>query len=85
MSREARVSCCNSRKTSIFPLQRSLRPDSPATTRDNAVLALATRMETHLPWGHTRGSLSYPSLLERNPTRPTAAQKNPRYSAIIAR
>ena len=34
-------------------------------------------METELPRGHKRGSLSSPLLLERNPTRPAAAQKNP--------
>ena len=33
-SRESRVSCFNSRKTSRFPLQRVLRPDSPAVIRE---------------------------------------------------
>ena len=34
----------------------------------NDVFPLATRMETWLPWRHTRGSLSSPSYLVRNPT-----------------
>ena len=44
-------------------------------TESNAVLPLATRMETELPWGHTRGFLSSPLLLKRNHTSPAEAQK----------
>ena len=39
-------------------------------------------METGLPWGHTRGSLSSPSSLERNNTRPAAAQKKKKNDEI---
>ena len=40
------------------------------------MLPLTTRMETELPWGHTRGSLSSLLLLKRNHTSPAEAQKN---------
>ena len=74
-----------SRGTTGFPAAPRERPrDSPFNAsggpinllrlENNAVLPLPTRMDTELPWGPTRGSLSSPPLLERNPTCPTAAQ-----------
>ena len=48
-------------------------------------LALATRMETWLPWGNTRGSLTSLWYLERNPKPPTATREKPRDSPVIAR
>ena len=56
------------------PFNASGGPINLLRLENNAVLPLPTRMDTELPWGPTRGSLSSPSLLERNPTRPTAAQ-----------
>ena len=43
----------------------------------NAALPLATRMETQLPWRHTRGSLTSPSYLMRNRTLGPPLENNP--------
>src|SRR5574337_310027 len=40
-------------------------------------LPLATRMETRLPWRPTRGSLTSPSYLARNPTPGPPLENNP--------
>ena len=56
------------------PFNASGGPINLLRLENNAVLPLLTRMDTELPWGPTRGSLSSPPLLERNPTCPTAAQ-----------
>src|SRR5574340_879192 len=43
----------------------------------NDALPLATRMETRLPWGPTRGSLTSPSYLVRNRTLGPPLENNP--------
>src|SRR5574342_1212029 len=40
-------------------------------------LPLATRVETRLPWRHTRGSLTSPSYLVRNRTLGPPLENNP--------
>ena len=65
---EPRVYCRHHRKNSRVLLQRILRPDSPTMTRGQWHAPSATLMKPWLPWRHTRGSLSSPSYLVRNPT-----------------
>src|SRR5574339_662711 len=72
---------CTSRGNPGFPAstRESPRETSFNTSRgqiplpwlgSNDALPLGTRMETRLPWRPTRGSLTSPSYLVRNPWRP---------------
>src|SRR5574337_884381 len=57
--------------------QPGLVPGTLPWLESNEALALATRMETRLPWRPTRGSLTSPSYLVRNRTRGPPLENNP--------
>ena len=78
---------CTSRGKPGFPASTRERPRETFfnTSRgqvplpgleSNDALPLATRMETRLPWGRTRGSLNSPSYLMRNHTQALQLDKN---------
>src|SRR5574341_1168471 len=58
--------------------QPGLVPGTLPWLESNEALALATRMETRLPWRPTRGSLTSPSYLVRKRTLGPPLENNPK-------
>ena len=73
------------RNTLRFPLPCELRPDSPAVTPEHPGAYPRNSNGDLLPRGNTRGCLSYPWYLEKNPKPPTATRDKPRDSPVNAR